>query len=463
MLTFAVRNLLSRPLRSLLSLLGLTVAILGMVGLFSVAHGLDQQLERTFGRIPGLAAMQPGAPIPLFSKLPAPWGKEIAEVPGVSVVCSEIWQRINVINQKMIVSPPRFWFGFDIKHAQKLKEDVYGKTIKQGRHLKMSDRGTRNCIISTQIAEEYHVGVGDSLDINEYRHHIVGIYETGSLLLDVAVVLDIEEVRKMTGFPEDSVTSYYIEPQPGVDKQKLVKRIQDQFRDRKLPAWSPSSIGIGLSGEKNPLKLLATLLDRWLKSLEKKSQQTSTPQSGSAETESKSPAREKSPSTNSESEQINPLLKVEKNMPIEVRTAQEWGQRFDKFTADLDILLMILTAIGVIIAVLSIVNTMVMSVTERIIELGILKANGWSKFDVLKLITFESALIGLGGGVLGSFLGWLGTLFVNWKWSARVELYAGPELLTFSVAFAVALGVLGGLYPAIWAMRMMPMDAIRRG
>ena len=463
MLTFAVRNLLSRPLRSLLSLLGLTVAILGMVGLFSVAHGFDQQLTRTFGRIPGLAAMQPGAPIPLFSKLPASWRDEIADVPGVSVVCSEIWQRINVINQKMIVSPPRFWFGFDIEHSVKLKEDVYGKSIIQGRHLKLSDRGTRNCLISKQIAEEYHVGVGDTLDINEYRHKIVGIYQTGSLLLDVAVVLDIGEVRQMTGFPADSVTSYYIEPQPGVDKDKLAKRIQGQFRGRELPAWTPSSIGLGLSADSNPLQLLATVLDRWLKSLEKKASQTPAAQSASSESGPKKTARENSPSTQSESENINPLLKVEKNMPIEVRTAQEWGQRFDKFAADLDILLMILTGIGVTIAVLSIVNTMVMSVTERIIELGILKANGWSKWDVLKLITFESALIGLGGGVLGSFLGWLGTLFVNWKWSARVELYAGPELLTFSVAFAVALGVLGGLYPAIWAMRMMPMDAIRRG
>ena len=124
---------------------------------------------------------------------------------------------------------------------------------------------------------------------------------------------------------------------------------------------------------------------------------------------------------------------------------------------------MILTGIGVTIAVLSIVNTMVMSVTERIIELGILKANGWSKMDVLKLITFESALIGLGGGLLGSFLGWLGTQIVNQTWPTRVELYAGPGLLTFSVTFAVGLGILGGLYPAIWAMRMMPMDAIRRG
>ena len=58
MLRFAIRNLLSRPVRSLLSLLGLTVAIVGMVGLFSVAEGIDATVDETFGQIPGILVMQ---------------------------------------------------------------------------------------------------------------------------------------------------------------------------------------------------------------------------------------------------------------------------------------------------------------------------------------------------------------------------------------------------------------------
>ncbi len=301
MLKFAIRNLFSRPMRTLLSLLGLTVAIMGMVCLFSVAHGLDQQLDRTFGQIPGLAAMQPGAPIPLFSKLPASWGQEIRAVKGVSVVMSEVWQRINVINGKMILSPPRFWFGFDIKNSLKLDKDVYGKTIQQGRHLNLQDVGTRNCLISKQIAEEYLVGVDDELIINEFTHHIVGIYETGSLLLDVAVVLDIEQVRRMTGFPEDSVTSFYIEQKPGVDKAKLVERIKDVFRDRKLPVWTPSGLGLGIEPGGNPLKILATLFDRWLKSTDK-------PQPNPSPAKTVAPKENKTESPAQEPVEINPML-----------------------------------------------------------------------------------------------------------------------------------------------------------
>ena len=122
-----------------------------------------------------------------------------------------------------------------------------------------------------------------------------------------------------------------------------------------------------------------------------------------------------------------------------------------------------MTSIGLVIAVLGIVNTMLMSVTERFIDFGILKANGWADRDVLLLITFESGLLGLGGGLLGALAGWIGTELINARWSDRIHLYASPQLLLFSILFSLLVGVLGGLYPAFWASRLMPMDAIRRG
>jgi putative ABC transport system permease protein len=123
----------------------------------------------------------------------------------------------------------------------------------------------------------------------------------------------------------------------------------------------------------------------------------------------------------------------------------------------------VLTGIGMTIAVLSIVNTMLMSVTERVIEFGILKANGWTPWDVLKLITVESATLGLGGGVFGGLIGWIATRVINAQWPDRVNLFASPGLLVFSVVFSTVVGLLGGLYPAVWAMRLSPMEAIRRG
>jgi len=150
-------------------------------------------------------------------------------------------------------------------------------------------------------------------------------------------------------------------------------------------------------------------------------------------------------------------------LPVEVRDSDDWAREFKKFSADLDIFLLLMTGIGVSIAFVGIVNTMLMSVTERFIEFGILKANGWSNAHVLRLIAFESAIPGVAGGILGSLLGWVATLAINAHWPTRIHLYAGPRLLIGSIIFSTVLGVLAGLYPAIRASRMMPMDAIRRG
>lgn len=446
MLKFALRNLMSRPVRSLLSLLGLTVAIVAMVGLFSVAEGLDQMVTRTFGRIPGLAAMQPGAPIPLFSRIPAAWGAEIAAVEGVAVVNAEIWQRANVIEGKTIFSPPRFLFGTEIESRLKLKHGVYREDIKEGRFLSLEDRGTYNTVISRPIAEEFQKGLGDTLEVNGYELTIVGIYHCGSLLLDVAIILDLDQVRRITRFEASSVCGFYIEQDAGIDDQILVDRIQSVFEGRDLAPWQPTLQG-NLSGEST--ELLA-ILNRALKTFTDAGQrQQEKPQQDAA-----SPQKTVIPKQNSKSPD---------KLPLEVRSAMDWAERFEEFSSDLDIFLLIMTTIGVTIAVLSIVNTMLMSVTERVIEFGILKANGWSKLDVMKLITYESAVLGLGGGLLGASLGWLATQLINNHWPTRVHLFASPGLLLFSIVFSTLLGILGGLYPALWTMRMMPMDAIRRG
>ncbi|WP_166825737.1 ABC transporter permease [Thalassoroseus pseudoceratinae] len=462
MLKFAYRNLRNRSLRTALSLLGLTVAIAGMIGLFSVAEGLDETVSTTFGRVPGLAAMQPGAPMPLFSTLPAAWGEEIENVDRVRAVVPEIWQRVNVINQKMIFSPPRLLYGSEISKRLQLESDLYRESIKSGRFLTLEDEGTRNCLISQPIAEEFEVEVGDSLQVNSHRVDVVGIYKCDSLLLDIAILMDIDTVRQMTRFDPGTVSSYYIEQTEETNKDDLVNEIREIFRDRDLPPWTPSALqsmaGSGTDGWIDAFTQKLNLVLKWFAQRQSSPTQVARENNGTNKVEQleQSPAEE--PIASGDTDFV-----VRPDMPIEVRTAESWAKRFDRLADDLNVFLGLLTAIGLFIAVLSIINTMVMSVSERIIEFGILKANGWSKRDVLKLITCESGLIGFGGGLLGCIVGWVGVQLVNWQWPTRVELYASPGLIIFGVTFATSLGVLGGLYPAFWAMRMMPMDAIRRG
>jgi putative ABC transport system permease protein len=424
---FAIQNLVSRPLRSLLALAGLSVAIAGMVGLFSVAEGIDRMVSDTFGRIPGLAIMQAGAPLPLFSRLPASWAQEISEIDGVGVVNPEVWSRVNLIEGERVIAPPRFLFGTSIAERQKLETDVYRDAMVQGRFLDQTDRHQLHTVISRQIAEDNEVGIGDQLSINGDEFTIVGIYHCGQLMLDVSIIVDIDVVRRLTRFEPNSACAFYVEPDGTVDNEQLAERIREKFRGREIES------GVSIAGAMatgNPLIDLLLAIQNWLAG--------GTPTRGSE-------------TVDAEAE------------PIEVRTSDDWAERFDEFSSDLNLFLSVMTSIGVLIAVLSIINTMLMSVTERIIDFGILKANGWSRRDVMMLITCESAVLGVAGGVIGCGLGLVGTEFVNSTWPDRLQLYASPQLLAFALLFSAALGIAGGLYPATWAMRLSPMEAIRRG
>lgn len=445
MLRMAVRNLWSRPVRSLLALLGLTVAIVGMVSIFSVASGLDRMVAQTFGRLTGLVALQPGAPIPLLSKLPSDWAMEIGRLPGVHVVQREIWTRAHLIDGKPTISPPRFLFGMELEETLRMRHSIYREDLVRGRFLTLEDRGTKNVVVSLPIAEQYRKTVGDTLHVDGYDLTIVGIYHSHSLLLDVSILMDLDTVRGMARFDEGWVSSMYIEPDKTLSEDALIAEIKDHFRGRPLPTWQPSSMTGLLGTPQRPLLTALESLERLLTG------------GTHAEINDRHDATS-SPTTRNESDSGEETEAV-----IEIRSASDWGEQIKQFSADLDIFLFLMTSIGVTIAILSILNTMLMSVSERIVEFGVLKANGWSSGHILRLVCWESAVLGFGGGVNGCLFGWIVTQLVNWWWDTKVYLYASPGLLAFSLFFSVLVGILGGLYPAIWGARLTPMEAIRRG
>jgi len=450
MFKFALGNLGSRPVRSALSILGLTVAIAGMVGLFSIAGGIDQLVSSTFDMIPGLLVQQQGAPVPLFSTLPAAWQEELEQMDGVSVVNPQILVRANVIEGKSIISPPRFLLGFDIPSRLRLEQGIYVEHLESGRFLQPDDAGTMNCVVSRQIAEEFGKKLGDTLAVNGHSVTIVGTYFCNSMLLDVSILMDIGSVRSISRFDPQSVSVYYMETTGSRDDEELSRAIEQHFADRDLSAWDPSSalgplLGVAAQAQSgsNPLTELFNGFDRSLKGTA----------GGMAQVDEA--AKPQAASVSASDAVVD--------SPIEVRSADDWAAKFDEFSADLNLFLTLMTAIGVVIAVLSIVNTMLMSVTERRIEFGVLRANGWARRHILGLVTYESALLGVVGGLLGALFGWLATHAINWSFPERINLHAGIGLLAFSVAFSIALGILGGLYPAWQAARLSPMEAIRRG
>ena len=410
-----------------------------MVGLFSIAGGIDHLVHATFQKIPGILVQQRGAPVPLFSTLPANWKAELEGISGVKAVNAEVMSRVNRIEQTDIINPPRFLTGVDLNSRKELEHGIFDEYIVSGRFLSASDQGTKRCVISKQISEQFKKNVGQTIRVNGQELEVIGLYHTGSLLIDLNIVLDIATVRRMSRFPSDSVSCFYCEGDGTIPPRELTKKIEQHFQGKNISAWQPSLSALSQWGVA-PSGVGGILLQGLLQSFG-----------------SPGDAEEAEPSESASEK------KSTEESPVEARSTDDWADRFDEFSGDLKLFLTLMTTIGVLIAVLSIVNTMLMSVTERTIEFGILRANGWSRQDIVRLITCESALMGVIGGVLGTAIGWLAVQFLNWEFPDRLHLFAGAGLLGFSLIFSTLLGVLGGVHPAWIAAKMSPMQAIRRG
>jgi putative ABC transport system permease protein len=125
--------------------------------------------------------------------------------------------------------------------------------------------------------------------------------------------------------------------------------------------------------------------------------------------------------------------------------------------------MLMVVSLALLVGVVGIVNTMLMSTYERYVEFGVLRTNGWSRSDVLSLVTLESAYLGLVSGVVGCVLALAGVWVVNQFASEGVRLTMPPWLLALGIGLSVVTGTLGGLYPAWRAAGLVPMDAIRAG
>jgi ABC-type antimicrobial peptide transport system permease subunit len=131
-------------------------------------------------------------------------------------------------------------------------------------------------------------------------------------------------------------------------------------------------------------------------------------------------------------------------------------KRMGEFVNQISILAVLIGAVGML-------NTMLMSVLERTREIGVLRALGWRRRQVLGLIVQESLALGLVGGLFGILLG-VGLTALLAQIPQTVGAIAprySPGLFAQALGLALITGVVGGLYPAWRATRMRPIEALR--
>lgn len=119
-----------------------------------------------------------------------------------------------------------------------------------------------------------------------------------------------------------------------------------------------------------------------------------------------------------------------------------------------------IAAISLSVAGILIMNVMLVSVSQRTAEIGLLKALGSPQREILELFLVEAGMLSTGGAILGSLVGLLGVSVLDWLFP-DFPLAVPPWSLVGAVVLALAMGVLFGLIPARRAARLDPVQALR--
>jgi putative ABC transport system permease protein len=405
---FAWQNLITRPTRTLLAVMGLTIPVVAILGLFSLTSGIRTLMGNTLARMNGLMVMRANVPAPVFSDVPESIGDRLRKIPGTRIVAPEVWKISPPIEGRNLLARAATKFitgkgderfssfaetilieGMQLPEHLNLKSAVFQQGLLKpeeggGRYLELSDIAKPNILISTKIARDFPNAdrspkkVGDKILIGGKPFDIVGLYETGSLLIDTTIVMEITTARELLKLPKNYVSVFYVEPEPLVDLDVLTDRISAALPD------------------------------------------------------------------------------------LQVRSMSQFNIQVGDIMGKLDLFLGLTVSLALLVGAVGIANTMLMSAMERIIEFGVMRANGWTRRDVLGLVTAESSLLGVLSGFLASVLAVGGILLLNVMLTQyELKLDLTPQLVVASNLTAIAIAAIAGLYPAWRASRMTPMDAIR--
>lgn len=380
MFRLAFSNLLRRKSRTFLSVFMIAVGVLSIISLVSLVDGLFYDIQKATGQIQGIVVLQKGGYGPLFSQIERDYKEKLERVQGVEGVEPVVISIAKNVEGKSLGLESFEFQGmirligtdFSNKGVRGSISGVQGEIV-EGKELEAGDRG--RVVIGTEIKKKFNKFAGNTIKINGEKFRIVGVFRTGSKISNLSILMQIDDLRELIGFPNNKVSFF--------------------------------SITI-----ENPDEL----------------------------------------------DKVTELIKFKYGEKLGVVNTSQFTETISGVIGDIRMLVFVVAAIAAIVAGVGIINTMLMSIMERFKEIGALKATGWTNSNIIKMILYESFLIGVIGGITGLVLGIV--LVPMLAELTGFKVFVSPTLLGETFLFAVGIGIVAGLYPAWKASRFDPIQAL---
>jgi len=165
-------------------------------------------------------------------------------------------------------------------------------------------------------------------------------------------------------------------------------------------------------------------------------------------------------------DELRVVLRQERHVPFNkpdnffVSTPEQMVDQFRQFTSVVALVMVVLSSIGLLVGGIGVMNIMLVSVTERTREIGVRKALGARRSDIVRQFLAEAVVLTSMGGIIGMLLGWSvsrATRIVFPSLPTEVPVWA----VALGIGVSVGIGLFFGIWPASKAARLDPVEALR--
>ena len=457
LLKISFSNLRRRKLRSFLTILGVVIGTASIVTMISLGLGLQQSLYEEANQSGGLTNISvTGASVgDSYSYFPGSGEDESSKY-----ISDKTILELAKLDHVVLSSPYYQLSSVILKGNYEGYVDLYGTTEEalQAKNLELAS-GALPTANSGRLAFVY--GNGLLTTFNEKSNN-KGYYETGTLP-------DID-LAKDTMFLVVDREAYYNSQEPATGGMEIEGSTGEAKKPINKVAVKASGVIKGGINDYNSYYTSALCNIEVLKKM-LKTQFGSGVIPGQPTTKSGKPYKEfyytGAEVKVDDAKNVNAVAKVIREMGYNASTNQEY---LDSMKSQFVIVQAVLGGIGAVsllVAAIGIANTMMMSVYERTKEIGIMKVLGCSLKNIKRMFLYEAAGVGLIGGFLGCLLSYLLSFAINKVAASFGEIgvskisYIPVWLALVAMGFSMIVGIIAGLLPALRAMKLSPLAAIR--